>query len=201
MLGDTFRAGVAPGGPLTYSEVKLLVLHTLSAVEQPVSFALLHEAMREHELINYFSLVEAVDHLTETGHLAAETDEHGGQTYLATKDGRALAKILATSLPLAQRQKAIAALQAACKRERRRSEVRITETRQDGGYLLELSIPDLGGDLLSLKLFAPCWEERERITRRFLNDPIYIYQRVLSLLTGDTRILGDIDPDETYLAF
>jgi hypothetical protein len=201
MLGDTFRAGVAPGSPITHSEVKLLILHALSAVEEPVGFALLHEAMREHDLINYFALVEATDQLTEAGQLLAEVDENGGQTYLATQEGRALAAELATSLPLAQRQKAAASLQTALKRKRRRSEVHIMETKQDGGYLLELSIPDLGGDLLSLKLFAPTWEERGRIMRRFLNDPIYIYQRVLSLLTGDASILGDMDAGETFLTF
>jgi hypothetical protein len=201
MPDDTFLAGVAPGAPITHSEVKLLVLYALSAVKEPVGFALLHEAMREHDLVNYFSLVEAVEHLTEAGQLAAEVDDSGAQTYTATEEGRALAAELETSLPRSQRQKAAASLQTALKRKRRRSEVRIIETKQDSGYLLELSIPDLGVDLLSLKLFAPTWEERSRIIRRFLNDPIYIYQRVLSLLTGDTRILGDINANDTFLPF
>jgi hypothetical protein len=77
--------------------------------------------------------------------------------------------------------------------------VRIEETQQGNGSLLELSIPDMGSDLLSLKLFAPTREDRNQIVRRFLNDPVFLYQGVLSLLTGDIRVLGEIAPEENPL--
>jgi len=198
MSEDAFTAGVRPGSPVTYTQIKILIMHTLAASQTPVPFDALHEALRENELVNYFSLVEGLDQLCETGHLEVTETDSGGQAYLCTKLGSSLAAELSSSLPPATRERAAAAIQSALKRRRRLGEVKIDEVKRDNGYELTLSIPDIDGELLSVCIFAPTTEDRGRIRRRFLNDPVYLYKCILALLTGDIKEL-DIPKDEDEL--
>ncbi|MCL2056172.1 MAG: DUF4364 family protein [Oscillospiraceae bacterium] len=190
MTGDAFTAGTRPGSPVEHTQIKILTVYTLASSETPVPFDVLHEALREHELVNYFALVEALDQLCESGHLEAKDTGEGAQSFCVTQLGKRLVEELSTSLPPALRERASSALGRIMKRRRRLSEVRITETKRDDGYDLELAVPDMGGELVSVRLFVPTERECARIRRRFLNDPVYLYSCILALLTGDIGELG-----------
>ena len=69
----------------------------------------------------------------------------------------------------------------------------LEEIRQAAdGWLITLTIPDIGSDLLSLTIFMPTQQECEAIRRRFLNDPMLTYKGVFALLTGDTDTVGEL---------
>jgi hypothetical protein len=199
MESDIFRAGVAPGSPSTDIEIKMLLCHLLSHLEEPIHFTQLHEALSEHSLVNYFELVQALDDLCQLGQLSV-CDEQGTQQYRITSLGREIGAEFERTLPLSMREKALDSTRRVLERHRRLTEVNIKETPcPAGGFLLELSIPDKDGELIGLRVFAPTRQECDLMKKRFLNAPLTIYKGVMALLTGNEQVLGTIFSDERKL--
>ena len=192
---DVFRAGVAPGGPTTQEEVKMLICYILTKIARPMSFEQIYEALQENGLVNYFELVRAIEKLMQSGHIHLR-QEDGIDSYVATGLGVDAARYFANALPLSVREKAVQASERLFRRKEREQEVHVEATPAGGGYLLEFSIPDAGNDLISFAVFAPTAEMRDRLTRRFLNCPMFIYKGVMALLSGDENLIGEIFPHE-----
>lgn len=200
MERDVFLAGVRPGGLTTSDEIKMLVCYVLSKVPAAMSFAQLHETLAEHELVNYFELVQAIDQLLHSGHIASRQDDAGADWYTSTPLGDDAAVVFKTDLPASARDKAFRTATLIARRHKRESEVKIeVSERESGGFTVEMSIPNGGGDLIAFSLFCPTREECESVRRRFLNDPAYIYKVVVALLTGDEGVLGDLLPEKEKL--
>lgn len=198
MQDEIFKAGVQPGGPTSHTEIKALVCYILTKLGQAMSFAELHEALQEGSLVNYFELVQVIDGLVESGHLALEAQE-GREYYQITETGVQAGREFENSLPLSVRQKALRSAERLLRRKKRESEVLIETRKADGGYYMELSIPEQTGKLVSFTLFLPTREECERVRRRFLNDPVFIYKCVLAMLTGERDVLGELIPQVEQL--
>jgi len=199
MESDIFRAGVVPGSPTTEDEVKMLLCYILSNIKQPMSFSQLYEALSENNMVNYFELVHVLDKLAELGHLTAVELDAKPEYYTTTDLGDEAGREFERTLPLSVRDKALAASQRALRRECRLNEVKIIKTPCGKGFMLELSIPDLGGELISIKLFSSTKEDCEQISKRFLNAPLTVYRGVMALLTGDEAVLGEIFSKEEPL--
>ncbi|MDR2932404.1 MAG: DUF4364 family protein [Oscillospiraceae bacterium] len=198
MESHTFKAGTAPGSPDTNTEIKMLVLYCMTRSGAEADFAALHEALDMHGLVNYFALVESVDQLTVSGHLERK-ERNGACVYAITELGRATASEFRSALPPATRDKAASALWLVLKRRKRLAEVSVRERAAQGGFILDLAIPEPEGALIALSVFAPGVGERELIKKRFLNDPIFIYKGIMALLTGDRGVLGDLFPEKEKL--
>lgn len=194
MENEVFTAGVRPGSPTTNDEIKILVCYILSKTDSAMSFAQIHEALSEHELVNYFELISAMDSLERTRHIDAEQNGDGAQTYTVTELGKSTAEAVDDMLPLSVRDKAADSAGKLLRRKKREREVKVEIAEQDAGFELRLAIPDSGSNLAAFTVFCPTREEAELIRRRFLNDPFYIYKGTLALLTGDREILGEIFP-------
>ena len=193
METDIFLAGVRPGGPGTEDQVKVLLCHTLSELGEEMDFDQLYDALSEHELVNYFELVRALEHLTETGHLSAQSASQGQSLYRTTDLGKQAAKVLETSLPLTVRERALGGCRQVLARARRLQAVRVAQTPgQAGGFILELAIPEGGEEMLALRVFLPTEEECAKLRRRFLNAPHTVYKGVMALLTGNEQVMGKI---------
>ena len=200
MQREVFSAGVAPGSPVTLGEVKTLICHMLAEMNTDMSFELIHEALREYGLVNYFELITALSQLCGTGHLIIRCDgDNAVDCYQITSLGRDASRELSSGLPVAAREKAVASARRALGRQRRLSEVRVAIREENGGYILAMSLPDGGTNLASFEVFAPNKQECERLRRRFLNDPIYIYQSVVELLAGKKNVIGEPLPVEEEL--
>lgn len=195
MESEIFRAGTRPGAPATVDEIKMLLCYILSNVEEDMSFEQLYDALSEDNLVNYFELVRVVDQLAELEHIR----EGEAGRYAATDIGREAAAQFERTLPLSVREKGVAAAQKALRRSRRLEEVSVLRTPCEGGFRLELSIPDGGGRLLSMELFCPTKEDCDLIHRRFLNAPLTIYKGIMALLTGNEGVLGEIFTGEEKL--
>lgn len=199
MENDIFMAGVRPGGLTNHNEIKMLVCYLFCRLERQMSFDQLHEALAEHNLVNYFELVQAVEELVRSGHLAVERGEDAAERYAATELGRQAAREFERALPLAVREKAYEAADKQLRRRRREAEVRIDVREAENGFFMELAIPEMEGDLISLRLFLPTREECALVRRRFLNDPVFLYKGILALLTGDRQVLGELMPEQEEL--
>lgn len=195
MDSDIFKAGVEPGGLTSHDEVKMLVCNLLHRVEAPMSFSQIHESLQENGLVNYFELVAAVDGLARSGHLSpAPAGEAGEDRYALTEIGVQAGEEFENILPRAVREKAVRTAKDLLQRQRRAAELVVRTEKAQSGYIMHLAIPDAGGDLVSFSVFVPTLSECDLIRRRFLNDPLYIYQGVLALLTGNRKVLGEIFP-------
>jgi hypothetical protein len=192
METDIFRAGVRPGAPSTEIEIKMMLCYLLSNLGQPISFDQLYGALNEHEMVNYFQLWFVLGKLQGTGHISLEQDGEPPARYTATALGEQAGKEFEKNVPLAVREKSLEACRRLLARERRLGEVKTSQTPCESGFILELTIPEGEGELLSVRVFAPTEKECERLKRRFLNAPLTVYKGMLALLTGDERLLGEI---------
>lgn len=190
MEREIFGAGIEPGSPTTPFEIKTLLCWILDQVHEPMSFQQLHQSLGEEGLVNYFELVQSLDRLAMSMNLTQVT-HNGIDSYMITDLGRRTAAELANSLPLTIRQKSLCAAKKAMRRERRLQDVKAVIDSRDDGYYLELSIPDMGSELVTLSVFSPTRSDADKMRRRFLNDPVFIYQSILSLLQGDSSVLGE----------
>lgn len=194
MESDIFRAGTMPGAPGTVDEIKMLLCYILSGIGEAMSFDQLYDAMSEHHLVNYFELVRVMDELVELGHI-----DHQDGRYAVTGIGREAAREFERTLPASVREKALDSSRKALTRSRRLEEISFTRTPCDGGYTLEITIPESEGELMSFRLFCPTKEDCDLIRRRFLNAPFTIYKGVMALLTGNKEVLGEIFGGEEKL--
>ncbi|MFV0400568.1 MAG: DUF4364 family protein [Oscillospiraceae bacterium] len=198
MEREVFGAGVAPGSPTTPNEVKTLLCWLLDNTGAEMSFAQLHEALAAHNLVNYFELVQDLEQLVETGHLIRRLDGETEQ-FSATQLGRETGQELASTLPLAVREKALESAKLALRRTRRLREVNALVEKLPDGFKVHLSIPDQGSGLIDLTLFAPTEREAQEMRRRFLNDPVVLYKSVLALFSGRLGVLGELSEEEEEL--
>lgn len=193
-----FKAGVVPGGPTSHDEIKILVCYMLSQTGIEMSFSEIHDALSVHHLVNYFELVQAIDGLLKTTHLTLH--EKGKTEYYGLSDlGKQVEREFSHLLPLSIREKSVKAAKRILRRKKREQEVNVEIERVQDGYRMQLSIPEQDGQLVSFSLFLPTLAECERVRKRFLNDPVFIYKAVLALLTGDQEVIGKIFPTEEPL--
>ena len=191
---EIFFADVLPGAPTSINQIKTLVCMMLTQAGG-LTFAHLHEALRENRLVNYFELISAISQLVQTGHISCEAsgDE---ECYSITALGEKTAAELSRDIPTTVREKAVSTALIIKKRERRMSEVIISTETRDGGYYLTLALPGESEELVSFTVFAPTEQECDKLRRRFLNDPVFVYQGVMALLSGEREVLGKPLPQE-----
>ena len=80
-------------------DLKLLVLYIMARAAGPITFLQLFELALCDAGVDYFSLTQAVDHMTATGQLTKE-----GERYAITDKGRRNSQICESSLPRSVRR-------------------------------------------------------------------------------------------------
>ena len=120
----------------------------------------------------------------------------GEKCYTLTDLGESAAGTFEKTLPLSVREKAVDGREPllhpsgnGARTTRRRSK------SADDGYLLTLTITDVGSDLLKLTILLPDEETCGRIRERFLDDPIVVYKGVVASLTGSFENVGALLDD------
>lgn len=188
MEDQAFTHGVRPGGVTTAHEIIILVCYLMHKIGRPVTYEQLSQALMSQQLVNYFEFADAMSSLEKSGHILGDPDRRWRLSPL----GERTAKTFEDTLPMAVRERAVAALEKILVRLRREQENQVEIQKQEDGYTVTLTITDIGSDLLRVSIFMPTLEECNSIRRRFLNDPTYIYKGIFALLTGDTRTVGEL---------
>jgi hypothetical protein len=138
-------------------ELKIFIMFILRAVGTPTSFEPLYDLVIRDGSPSYFDFVECLNGLIKTGHVALKD----GKYQLTDRGGENIA-ITEKNLPYSLRLKGernTRAYRAAASRD---AMIRASHTiRRSGGYTVELSLSDGGGDVISLRVFAA--SEREAI--------------------------------------
>lgn len=186
-----FTAGVLPGAPKNDFEIKFLICHLLYTAGEPVTFGQLSATFQRTATVNYFEFSALMTQLLSQGHIR-ETAE-GSMTYVLTDYGAETARQFYKTVPPAVRDRCEEALRRQLKLGRRQKENSVRIRQTPDGYEIALEIPDIGTPLMGLTLSLPTREHCETVGRRFLNDPLYLYTRILALATGDPSTVGELD--------
>ena len=194
ILYEGFRAGVEPGGLTTDYEIKILICHVLKHIERPMPVSALIELFVGEGIGNYFEAASAAAELVKSGHIAIGGCE-GEKCYTLTDLGESAAGTFEKTLPLSVREKAVDAANRYFIRRERRAHNKAEVQKADDGYLLTLTITDVGSDLLKLTILLPDEETCGRIRERFLDDPIVVYKGVVASLTGSFENVGALLDD------
>lgn len=190
MAGDynAFTQGTRPGSVTTSHEVMILICWLIDRAGEPVTEAQLEAVLQGQELVNYFELVTALQALERNGQILREPDG----SILLTALGHQTAGTFADTLPLAVRERASDAMRRMHTLLRREEKNKVSIEKRSDGYMLTLTVTDVGSDLLSLSIFMPGIEQCEQIRRRFLNDPTRVYRGILAILTGNGQELSNL---------
>ncbi len=191
MEQNVFTAGIEHGGLTTDYEIKMLLCFLLYQIGVPMTLDQMNTALQSEGLVNYFEFAEAINLLTNSGHITAEDMPDGGQLMHLNDIGVRTAKTFEKTIPLSVREKAVQSARYHMLKERIMKENHISFVKTEDGYNLSLCITDVGTDLLSLSIFVPTEDRCKEIKKRFLANPTAIYQGIVSVL-----MLEDLSGEE-----
>ena len=196
MAFNAFVGGIQPGGLTNDFEVKILICFLLDSLkknspgaalsdgEQPgLSFDELNEIFQETGLVNYFEFAESMSELEKTEHIRRQMTPDGEkEIFVITEVGSITAQIFQKTLPLTVREKTLETARHLTEVQKCMDEVDVNYHPVSDGYILQLTIRDIGSDLLNLNVFLPTEEECILVKEHIQNDPAEIYSRILTAL-------------------
>lgn len=188
--------GIQPGGLTNDFEVKILICFLLDSLkknspgaalsdgEQPgLSFDELNEIFQETGLVNYFEFAESMSELEKTEHIRRQMTPDGEkEIFVITEVGSITAQTFQKTLPLTVREKTLETARHLTEVQKCMDEVDVNYHPVSDGYILQLTIRDIGSDLLNLNVFLPTEEECILVKENIQNDPAEVYSRILTAL-------------------
>lgn len=191
MAFDTFDAGVAPGGLRSKNEIKILICYLFASVNDKMSQSLVVEAIRSHELANFFEIVVAFEELIHDGNLRESDMVDNEQTYELTANGKVIASQLETTLAHTVKQKSYdCALRLLSERKTARENF-VDIQKTDNGFLVNCRVSGGEVTLLDFTLYAPSFEQAEVLKKNFLSYPQTVYKTMIGLMTKDIENVGE----------
>ena len=196
MAFNAFVGGIQPGGLTNDFEVKILICFLLDSLkknspgaalsdgEQPgLSFDELNEIFQETGLVNYFEFAESMSELEKTEHIRRQMTPDGEkEIFVITEVGSITAQTFHKNLPLTVREKTLETARHLTEVQKCMDEVDVNYHPVSDGYILQLTIRDIGSDLLNLNVFLPTEEECILVKEHIQNDPAEVYSRILTAL-------------------
>lgn len=196
MAFNAFVGGIQPGGLTNDFEVKILICFLLDSLkknspgaalsdgEQPgLSFDELNEIFQETGLVNYFEFAESMSELKKTEHIRRQMTPDGEkEIFVITEVGSITAQTFQKTLPLTVREKTLETARHLTEVQKCMDEVDVNYHPVSDGYILQLTIRDIGSDLLNLNVFLPTEEECILVKEHIQNDPAEVYSRILTAL-------------------
>jgi UDP-N-acetylmuramate--alanine ligase len=176
---NPFEYGVEEGGLREIGKIKILVCYLLNAVGGEMPRHLLDQSLQSDGLCSYWGISAAISQLIENG-MIEERCQMDIIGYRITKEGKACAEELETSLPLVVRERAISRAAALLAKVRAADENIISIDKTPDGYVVSCTIPDRNSELMTVRLGVSDSMQANLIKDRFLEDPSKIYKKVLA---------------------
>lgn len=182
MSGDTFTAGVVPGGLTDHTEIKILFCCVLQALGEPVPKDVLLTAFTDNGYANYFECADALSDLEHAGHLRRQAES----LYELTASGASIAGELCGDVPLTVRERVTARAGVLLRRKKNEESHRTRILHRGADYLVECRLCDKQGvELFALHLAAPTLETAQKIRDTFIDDAEAIVRAATERLTGE----------------
>lgn len=181
-----------PGSLSDIDEIKILICYLLNSAPQPLDREQMNYVFQVTGTVNYFSFCQALKELTDTGHVAEQDSEDGKRVFVLTQRGADTAKTLSGVLGRASRDKVVAAAAELLSRTKRDKGQKVAVDRVEDGYIVHLTVHDIGSDLLDMKLFAPDRMQADLLADQCSENTINLYKGIISILLNDRRGLAEI---------
>ena len=171
------------------NDVKIFILFLLDNLQYPLDIDTLNRIVHETGYVGGFDFAECFSQLLDDGHVVG--DEVDGVTYYqVSPTGRMVAKQLQGKLLDGIREESmICAARLLSLKSRGATLNTSVEGREDGQYLVKLSITDANGVILETTCAVPSERLAEKICRNFERKPEVTFRGLLSVLTGEIDYL------------
>lgn len=180
-------AGVRIGGLTDRTEIKILLCYLLAALRQPITQNQLIEVVCGQELVNYFEMQAALQHLLDYGFI--KEDEDGFSILPA---GKEIADQLETVVSATVRRYAYTMATNILQYEalKKQNKVEITPV-EGGGYNLKCSIEDNDFTIFSINILMPDEKSANFAGQQFIMKGQDIFKCVLGVATDTPSMYKD----------
>lgn len=166
------------------NEQKLMVLYSLARLGPCTELQLLR-FLFEHDLLNYFEMMFALNDLCDRGQ-AARTKKNAGFLYQATDAGREALALFGGRVPMSLKT-LLDETEAEWKNRFRQETQNLQQVvrTERGDYELNLRVVEQDMDMLRLSLCLPTRELAEQLARRWPEKSVKIYDAIIRILSED----------------
>jgi len=159
-------------------EIKIFILFILRRLPEPVTLDVLAELAMCDGGISYFDLAECVAELVKTEHLCLADNK-----YTLTQKGVRNGETTEISLPYSVRKEAEDAASAIRAALNRNTMIRTSHSKShDGGCMVELSLSDGIGEVVSIELFAANEKQALLLENGFRKKAENIYNALIEMI-------------------
>lgn len=177
-------ADVAPGGLLEIYDVRILICYLLDSVDKPMTKDQLNHIFREERVVQYFTFSDALAQLVQDGHLSVQVKD-GEEYYQLEPLGKGTAKRLQSVLSRAMRERIVRSAVALLQKQTIEQENHAKIVPSGKGFEVQCSVGDGILTLLRFSLYVPDEMQARMVQKKFMKDPLKLYQAVLQELILD----------------
>ncbi len=187
MDNQAITAGVRVGGLTDRTEIKILLCYLLAELKQPITQNQLIECVCGQELVNYFEMQSALQHLLDNNLI--KEDENGFSILPEGKDiARQLESVVSTTVKRYAYTMAVNILQYEALKKQHKIEITPVD---GGGYNLHCSIEDDKFTIFSMDIVMPNKESAEFAGQQFILKGRDMFKCVLGVMTDTPAMYKD----------
>ncbi len=179
---DAVSAGVAPGGLVNSTEIKVLICYILKSIKEPVPVSKLCEILFFDGIANNFEVSDCLESLIKNGNIVCVDEKE--QTYTTTESGNNVADTLKNTVPLSIREKACKSTIKMIAQIKNAKETDISIMRNGDNTFITCSALDNGNPIMSVQLLVSDEAQALSIKSKFLENPAEIYSKIIDLFTS-----------------
>jgi len=192
MDNKAITAGVRIGGLTDRTEIKILLCYLLSELKEPITQNQLIECVCGQELVNYFEMQSALQHLLDNRLI--KEDENG---FSILPEGRDIAKQLENVVSATVKRyaytMAVNILQYEALKKQHKTKITAVE---GGGYNLHCSIEDDNFTIFSMDIVMPDEESAKFAGEQFVLNGQDMFRCVLGVMTDTPNMYKDFLKDK-----
>ena len=180
-------AGVRVGGLTDRTEIKILLCYLLAELKQPITQNQLIECVCGQELVNYFEMQSALQHLLDNNLI--KEDENG---FTIMPEGRDIAKQLENVVSATVKRYAYTMAINILQYEalKKQHKIKITPV-EGGGFNLHCSIEDDNFTIFSMNISMPDEESANFAGQQFILNGQDMFKCVLGVMTDTPSMYKD----------
>ena len=187
MENQAITAGVRVGGLTDRTEIKILLCYLLAELKQPITQNQLIECVCGQELVNYFEMQSALQHLLDNNFI--KEDEKGFSILPEGKDiARQLESVVSSTVKRYAYTMAVNILQYEALKKQHK--IAITEV-EGGGYNLHCSIEDNNFTIFSMDIVMPDEKSAEYAGQQFILKGQDRFKCMLGIMTDTPAMYKD----------
>ena len=159
-------------------EIKILILYIMRRLPDAVDIDTLGQMVMCDDRISYFDFTDCLTNLVRTEHVSVSDG-----MYAITKKGQRNGEITENSIPFAVRTRAKELTSAVRSTQLRESLIK-TEyiAKDDGSYLVRLSMSDGIGDIINIELYASNEKRAAAFEKGFREKAEEVYKTVVGAI-------------------